>query len=991
MILIFITWLCVMLSLYAAAQEIEVRGKVTDEQGVPLKDVTILKKYTLSGTITDREGNYNILAKLGNILTISYAIPYENKRPPEDIDECMIVFSMSGSITQEVEVTNNIMDIILLDSNKVEMCEALIFKDTKKNYRIKDFNQGNIYHPYQLIRGRMPGLTISKPGGDPLAVYDVYQRGQHSLLGKTNPLVVVDGLPGASLQTIDVQDIESITVLRDAAQASLYGARGANGIIEIQSKKRQYDKNIKIYYNGYIATEQVTKMPDILSADLYRTLVTDPNSSFYNPGSNFGASTDWAEAITRTSASHAHNLAFRGDLKKTHYSLSFNYRDVNGVVKNSGFDQVSALLHLSQDLFKNKVNIRANGGLTHRNFTEIDKDIFYYAAIYNPTAPIRSDTAGYGGYFQQTLFDYYNPVALLEQIDNQGAKNIYTAGLHAKWNIIDGLNAQVQYGWQRQHYNRQHRVNENIYPFSGVGSPFYNYDVEVDLNNQSFNTLFEYNFYKKNHDFRISGGYQYQNWTNELYNVDDYDVAVNDLQYADVSFYAQLDSVAIAYKNHTQLAAFFGRLQYDYNSWLSVNAHWRHEGSTRFGEHHKWGNFYGFGAGVDFAELGKWTDIQQFKLRLSYGLTGNLPVDGVYSKRVLRPNGKTLFNGNYIDIYTPAVNENPDLKWEARREWNTGLDVYLLNNRLFASFDWYRARTNDMLYNYFVDSPPNLAPVSYINSIDFKNSGIEIIINAKLQDQNHFSWELGANFAADRSKFVSAVTPQGVEIEQIILPAYLGIPGFCCSQIAVLEKGKRLGNFVGLEWDGFENGMMLFKDQNGDQNITDADRVIIGNALPDFTFGMNNGFRYKQLEMSFFLRGVIGHDVISTHRAAYDFPGNITRYNVLQTAVNGENSQVPFASGISSYNVEDASFVTLENLVISYQFNAKNTHFSELKMYVAAQNLFTLSSYSGNDPEVRFKNRGGRFYTGNALVSGLDVRVGYYSTRTFTLGIQAVF
>ncbi|MFN7118544.1 MAG: SusC/RagA family TonB-linked outer membrane protein [Saprospiraceae bacterium] len=978
---VIITFLYIIIACSAAAQEIEVRGKVTDEQGVPLMGVNILIKNTSYGTSTDSSGSYTLKAKIGDILLISY-VGYKTLETKIDSHYLAVQLLLKETDLDEVIVDNSNEYLFKI----INKCPTIYISTS-----LPDTYKGNIYHPYQLIRGRVPGLTISKPGGDPLGVYDVYQRGQHSLLGKTEPLIVVDGLPGASLQTIDVEDIGSITIIRDAAQASLYGARGANGIIEIQSKKSNYDKKLKILYNGYIAAEQITNTPDVLSADSYRTLLTNPNSAFYNPASNFGAATDWAEAITGKGMSHAHHLAFRGSAKNTHYSLSFNYRDVNGVVNNSGFNQASTLLHLSQDLFKNKVNIRVNGGITRRNFTEIDKDIFYYAAIFNPTAPIRSDTARYGGYFQQQFFDYSNPVALLEQFDNQGEKNVYTAGLQAKWNIVSGLNARVQYGWQQQHYNRQYRVDEAIYPFNSTGNPLYNYNTELDLNNQSFITSLEYDFYKNDHNFKINGGYHYQEWTNELYNADEYDMVVNELQYVNVSFSARPDSAAIAYKNNTRLAAFFGQVQYDYNNWLFVNAQWRREGSTRFGDNRKWGNFYGFGAGVDLASLGQWADIQLFKLRLSYGLAGNLPVDGVYARSILRPTGKTLFNGNYIDIYTPAVNANPDLQWEARREWNAGLDAYFFNNRISASVDVYHSRTENMIYTYNASSPPNLAALSFANYVDYENRGVEIILNSKLYNNNDFSWDFGLNFARDRARFVSATTPQGVEIEQITPFVYLGIPGFCCSQPVVVEKGERLGNFIGLEFDRFEKGATVFKDQNGDKIIDDADRIMIGNALPDFTFGIQNSFKYKHLEFSFFLRGVMGHDLINTHRASYNFPGNITRYNVLQTAVAGENSQVLSASGISSYNIEDASFITLENLVFGYQFNPKSRYLSSLKMYVAAQNLFTLSQYSGLDPEVRLKNRGGDFVAGNALVPGLDTRVGYYPTRTFTLGIQAAF
>ncbi|MBK7872810.1 MAG: SusC/RagA family TonB-linked outer membrane protein [Saprospiraceae bacterium] len=833
-----------------------------------------------------------------------------------------------------------------------------------------------MYHPYQLLRGRVPGLTISKPGGDPLGTFDVYQRGQHSILGATEPLVVIDGLPGASLQTIDVQDIETINILRDASMTSLYGARGANGVLLIESKKGQNWNKFKVNYNAYASVENAINTPDVLSAAQYRTFSNNPNA-------NFGADTDWADAITRTGASHAHNLNFSGGFKNTGYRLSLNYRDVNGIVNNSGFDQSNALLNISQGLFKNKIRLQANAGLTRRNFSEIDKNIFYYAAIYNPTAPIRTDT----GYFQQLLFDYYNPVALIEGIDNKGEQNIYTAGLNAHWDILNGLRAQVQYNWQQQAYARRFRVGIRLF----YKLQFFDYDVEADLSNQSFISTILYSFYKNNHDFTLSSGYQYQEWTNELYNVNDYDLAVNNLRFANENFISQPDSAAIAYKTNTRLAAFFGRLQYDYNNWLFVNAHWRHEGSTRFGDNNKWGNFYGFGTAVDLRALGNIDFADQFKLRLSYGVAGNLPADGIYAKGILRPGGKTLYNGYYIDIYTPITNANPNLKWEERREWNLGLDASFFNNRLFTSFELYSGKSKDLIYNYYTDTPPNLATLTYANYVDFENRGVEISLNAYLSYRSDFSWEMGMNLAADRPKFTSAITPEDIDNEIIMPSVYLGIPGACCAQPSQLRKGEPLGRLYGLEFDRFEKDVILYKDLNKDGIISESDFTEIGRGLPQFTLGFMNDIHWKKLEFNFFLRCVFGHDIINTHRVSYGFPGNIANYNVLESAVTGENSQVPYSQGISSYDVENASFFTLENLVIGYNFNTQKRHFSTLKMYVAAQNLFTLADYSGNDPEARLKNKGGNFHTGNTLAPGFDVRVGYYATRTFTLGVQAEF
>lgn len=949
--------LSLLMTFTAFAQEIEVTGKVTDEIG-PLPGVNIQIKGTNSGTATDMDGNYAFKVKIGDVL----------------------VFSAISFVTKEKIVKDSIVNVILkvqsiycgpsiqINCILIEAVNKVTGSFSKVNK--EDFSIGNIYHPYQLIRGRVSGLTISKPGGDPLGTFDVYQRGQHSILGSTDPLIVIDGLPGASLQIIDPQDIESVTVLRDASMTALYGTRGANGVVIIETKKAYYGRKFKVSYSGYASLEQVAKTPDVLDAAQFRSLVTDANSRYYNPAANFGTSTDWAEEITRTGLSQAHNLSFSGRMKSTDYRLSLNYRKVNGVAKSSGFDQTNALLNVSQDLFKNKVRLTANAAITHRNFTDIDKDIFYYAAVFNPTAPIRTDTSSYGGYFQQPLFDYINPVSLLEQIDNQGEQTIYTTNLNARWEIINNLRAQVQYGFQQQDYARQYRVNPDTY------TRYFNYQTKFDLSNQSFQTSLLYDGYFERQSFQLAGGYQYQEWRNESYNDD---------------FNPQSDSAAIFYKTNTRLAAFFGRVRYDFDEWLVVNANWRHEGSTRFGENNKWGNFYGFGASVNFAELLELSFTDYLRARISYGVAGNLPVDGVYSDLTLRPSGYTLYNGNFINIYSPATNANPNLKWEKRREWNVGLSFTLFNGKLAGEIDWYRGKSVDFISAYYTFASPNLASTTYENFIDFENRGVEINLGTQGINIGKLAWNASVNFAIDRPKLNNASPTNGMEIKEISNQGYYGVPGLCCFQPIQIRTGEPLGQFVGPEFDRFEAGQVVYKDQNGDDQIGLEDNVVLGNALPDFTFGIKNEFNWNKLEFSFFLRGVIGHSILNTHAMIFGFGGILPTYNVLETAVEGAQSPILYGPRFSSYHVENASFATLENLVIGYNFNPRKGYLSALKVYAAAQNLFTLSSYSGVDPEVRFKNRVGNSYRANTLVPGLDARIGYYSTRTFTLGVQAEF
>ncbi len=978
---ILLTAMTVVLAFPAFAQVLEVSGTVKDENKNPLIGATILIKGTTTGTVSDTDGTFTIKAQKGDLLAIQF-IGY-------DIPEIEI---------KEPTLTIELKPSLLLDSDPLAICCFPPIRENRTStYSIvnaKDFNQGNMYHPYQMIQGRVPGLTISRPGGDPLGLFDVRQRGLHSIIGNTEPLLVVDGLPGVSLQTIDPQDIESFSVLRDASMVSLYGARGANGVILIQTKRGLRNSDLKLSYNGYAAMDQAVGMPEVLDAAGYRSLLNNSN----NQGKDLGSDTDWAEAITRTGISQAHNLSLSGGLSKTAYHLALNYRQVNGVANNSGFDQMNAALHLSQYLLKDRLQLTASGTFTKRNFNEINKDIFYYAAIFNPTSPILDNNSPFGGYAQEAILDYQNPVALLDQIQNEGAQNIGTIQLGAQWEIANQLRATVNYGYQQQDYTRNYFIDPAAFfgDFKGQNIP-----TDIELDNQFFESSLAYDFYRNGHHLSLSGGYTYQELTNNLIGATQYDLSTLGLAFVNVNFpqgfepgSTNINSPNPAYKTQTKLAAFFGRLQYDLDDWLLLSLGLRREGATRFGDNNKWGNFYNLGVGVDWAKLANLPFADRLNTRFSYGTTGNLPADGIYSELIFRPSGTIFYNGQFIPRIDVGNNPSPDLKWEERREWNAGLDFTFFNYRLFGALNIYGGRTEDVLYQYFVSTPPNFVAVQYENYVDFSHRGLEVELNSKLLEQKDFSWNIGVNYAQDRSSLESLRPAQGVDISGIALPAYVGVPGFCCFEPIVLSEGEPLGQFVGYEFDGIKNGVPTYKDLNGDGFFCncEADLTNIGNALPDFALGISNNLRWKAFDLSVFMRGVFGHALLNTHRQAFGTPILFGRYNVLQTAFEGDRATLQQTVALSDFSIENATFLRLENLALGYNVDLKpNSRISKLRFYAVAQNLFTLTDYKGTDPDIRFRNNGGNFFSGSALTPGLDTRIGYYATRTFVLGVQAAF
>ncbi len=963
----------------AVAQLLGVTGKITSIKGEPLVMANIAIKGSSIGTISDAGGNFQIEATPDDVLIISYI----------------------GYKSREIMVDGNAMAITLAPEGLSDWQEATVYRETDsgipclclpsppdaKQSKLNSHEYaflGNIYHPYQILRGRIPGLTIARPSGDPLGFFDVQQRGLHSIFGSTEPLIVIDGLPGASWQTIDPQDIESIAVLRDPAQAAMYGIRGANSVISIKTRLGPDYEKLQVRYGGYLSLEQATRKPNVLSADEYRRLANTPGFPYGSPSNDLGSSTNWFDEITRTGVSQAHQLALGGRVNNTGYRIALNYREVNGVAPNSGFNQANVLAQLSQSLLKNRLRLQGGGNFTRRNFTDIHQDVFYYAALMNPTAPVRINK----DYYRPQVFDLINPVALLEQIQNEGQHDVFSWRFGGDWDIASGLKAQVRYAAQLQSYDRNYvsNLSPDLIPNTRSRS-------KVDLSNKFLETAISYQVLKKKHDLLLTGGYNYQTWTNDFGAAFNYDLMRLGLRYTNIGFpNNNAASEPIAYKTTTELAAFFGRLVYRFDDWLKALVSLRREGASRLGENNRWGNFPALGVGIDLASLVKLSFARQLQLRASYGITGNLPVDGIYARQIFRPQNATVFyNGNFIPIVTSGNNPNPNLKWEERREFNSGLDFTAKNERFHLSVDYYRGRTNDLLYDYFVPSPPNVFIRQHENMIDFAHQGVEIALQAVPVARKGFGWEISANFAAN-STSVAAIRPsQGNAIEAFTPLPYYGTFGCCQPEWTEIRAGERLGRLLAWEVANDNAASPIPRDQNGDGIIDAKDLVGIGSGLPQFTYGLANTLRWGTITLNFFLRGVSGHSVLNTHRRALSNPSNFGRYNLHVDALATPSK--PATTPVDRRFVENASFLCLENLVLAYDFNLRQQSvISNLKLYLAAQNLFTLTNYSGTDPEVRLQNRGQAiFFNPDPLVTGVDARLGYFPTRTFTLGIQTVF
>ncbi len=985
-------WLAASLMLLTGvlyAQDKVVTGSVSSDAEGALPGVNVLLKGTSTGTVTDLDGNYRLsVPEAGGTL----------------------VFTSIGYASQEVEIGNqSTIDISLAEDIKALDEIVVIGYGTQEKKEItsavtsvkaEDFNGGNVNNPSQLIQGKVAGLVIAKPGGDPTGDFNIRLRGTSSASGNTSPLIIIDGVPGSDLNSIDPNDIASIDVLKDGSAAAIYGTRATNGVILVTTKSGASGEP-KISYNGYVATDVIANQVDVLNADEYRQLVNDPNFAFSNPALDLGASTDWFDEVTQTPISHVHNLALSGGSEKTTYRVSLNYRDIDALGKNSGFQQLNSRLNLRQKALNDRLTFDIILGITNRDLFGFDQPdagnpgsnngnpAFRFATIFNPTAPVFQEDQTFGGFYQAPgSFNYINPRGIVEQVTFDGLERNITSNFRADLEVIEGLHATAFYSVQRDNTQINAYAPKNDY-LIGINS---NGRAERNMR-ENLNQLFEatLNLDKEvgdNSSIEALMGYSYQYLTNEGFGVSAGNFLTDQFTYnnldASEDLARNINPNFDSFKSSSTLIAGFARVNFNYNDLFYVQGIVRREGSSKFGANNKWAWFPAASAGVNIANLVTIPQVDELKFRVGYGVTGSLPDQNYVSLARLTPlGGRFFYNGNYVQPYGPGSNPNPDLKWERKGEINVGVDFSVLNYRINGSVDVYNRTTTDLIYNVPVPVPPNQFPNSLLNLGELNNRGVEVTIDASVVRGDGLNYSAGFNFALNRTELVSLSSDE-FDFGDEQFRANLGSPGLNATSLIRVKEGEPLGQIFGPRFVGIsEEGRWIFEDLNGDDQIDRADEEVIGNGLPNFTLGLNNTFNYGNWDLNFFLRGSIGHDLVNTFRAFYEVPKVINSYNILRSATRGEISRLTEDARFSSYHVEDGSFIRLDNATLGYNFNVSNIDFlSQVRLYVAAQNLFTITNYTGVDPEVRFDDNG------DQLAPGIERRDTYFLNRTYTLGLN---
>lgn len=854
-----------------------------------------------------------------------------------------------------------------------------------------DFIQAPARNAASLIAGKIAGVAVTTPSGDPRVGTEISLRGTTTLIGPRSPLVLIDGVQG-DLQTVAPQDIESISVLKDASAAAIYGSRASNGVILVTTKK--YDGGAPtMRYDGYLSYQTLSRAPQFLTAADYRSQIA-AGKAFHD----FGFSTDWQSEVLRNPVSHRQNVSLSGGSTNTNYTASLNYQDGQGIFKRSDNQTLTARINLGQSMLNGKLHADFNM-LTGVNayFTGPDYNYAWrQTLIRNPTDQVVDST---GVWQERGTYFYVNPLGLINEDNGSYEGRDLRLNGTLRFAPIENLNLSLLAGTERGsslsgHATTYKHVNTTQSGLNGTAAR--NTGSNVDRILELTGT---YNASLGENHATLLGGYSYQDFENESFNASNYGFPTdlfgyNQLQQGNALSLgkATIGSDMSSYK----LIGYFTRLNYDWQNRFLLNGSVRYEGNSRFGASHKWGMFPAISGGWRLGnerfvqKAAPW--INELKLRIGYGITGIAPTSSYLSLTSYRYDAKFPYNGQWVQGLSPSRNPNPDLRWERKSEINTGIDYAMFDSRLYGSLDVYQRDTRDMLYNYSVPVPPYLFGSILANVGHMSNTGMETQLSYDVIRRPGLTWTTSANWSTNRNRLVS-LSNAVFRSSDFFYAGYTGEP--IQQSTHRVDIGGPIGNFFGFQSVDIDTaGVWVVLDSAGNRiSLKDAkekDRRVLGNGLPKQYLAWNNTARYKNVDLNINMRGAFGFQILDFQRLFYENP-KVLQYNMLKSAFDPVYGKRPVNYDLAyvSYYIENGNYWKVDNVTLGYTLGQRALGlmkgvFSDARLYVSGSNLLTLTGYKGLDPEVTTVGTDG-------LSPGDDQRDKYPTTRMFTTGMSVRF
>jgi len=964
----------------AHAQKRTVTGKITGPDGAPIAHASVLVKSTSKGSISDQNGRFSISASPSDSLVISFV---------GFISKTVFVGNQTDLQIQLAEAVGQLEDVTAVSVgygtlDKKEVSSAITHLDSKDLLSVG--GNGSL----MAIQGKVAGLTVTNTAtADPNSTPNIQLRGVSSRNAGLGPLYVINGVPGGNIDNLNQNDIASIDVLKGGAASAIYGTRGSNGVIVITTKKGTAKS--KLVYDGYGALDYVTNRLKVLTRDQFLE---------HKRGTDFGGNTNWLDDLTNNPAfSQKHTLQFSGGSAKTNYIGSVDFRNAEGIDLRASKKEYGARVN---------INHRADNGLYEINFSVApryaktnlyDHDGFKMGLFLNPTLT-PYDSLGQFTFINGGGIGLYNPVeTALVDIDQQEIKYLDLNGSF-KLNITRDLNSTVTVGEVSssfREYKFSPSTKSSIMPSNG-GNGRNTASQNLDEHDQkSFEWIGNYEHKFGKHNLKALVGYSYQLFTNSGFNASNEDfpsdlLTWNNLGTGQWNLEKGVNNVG-SYKNDATLIAFFGRVNYDFDQRFYLSASLRHEGSSKFGESNKWGNFPAASAAwrlsqEPFMKGINW--VNELKLRVDYGETGNQDFDSYQSLLTYTGYGFFLYNNTEYQVIGPSQTPNPNLAWEKAQNFNVGLDFALLNNRLNGSLNYYVRKNVNLLGSYPIPVPPFVQTTIYANVGTMKNSGLEIQLTGDVVQTKNFNYTASFTGATNSNKFVSfsnSLYKASTYLDVVGMPSP-GTPG----NIQRLQEGQRIGSFYLQKSAGVDStGALLVYNKDGEiirgEKASNDDKRLIGNGLPKFTASLGNTFTYKNWDLSIFLRGAFGYDIFNTYAFYLGTPSTQTDANVLTTAY-GDSKYAKLTnpatySVLSDYFLESGNFVKIDNITLGYTKQLENKYIKSFRVYATGRNLKTFTGFTGGDPEL---------IETNGLYPGVSNTLAYYpSSLQLLFGIQVTF
>ncbi len=955
-----------------------IQGTVVDDTGEPLPGVSILVQGTGTGTITDMEGNF-LLSNLSATSTLVFSfVGYEtqNVQVPEG-DVLNITLAPSSTTLDDVVVVGYGVQ------RKSDLTGSITSVSTD------DFNSGLISSPEQLISGKVSGVQIMTNSGSPTAGSTIRVRGGASLNASNDPLIVLDGLPlesggisgnsGNFLSLINPNDIENITILKDAASTAIYGSRASNGVIIITTKKGSSTQGTKVSFSSTNSIQTLTRLPDMLSRDEFIDVInqygTDSQISLLG-----NSNTDWNDEVYHAAFGTDNNLSVSTRLaENTPARFSFGYYNQNGILKTDNAERITGSASISPSFLDDhlKFTLNAKGSFNNNQFA--NTSAIWAASTYNPTIPVYSGNSDFGGYDEAidntgkpVIGGVRNPLGLVEQYTSTSNVNRVVGNFDVdyKFHFLPELKFHATAGYDHAEGKGSVYVPAEATEYYNSGGRDYTYGPQKNIN-QLLTTYLNYNKYLTDINSTIEGtlGYDYQYWktTTPTYQV------LNTL--------GEVQSTTAAQDQRHVLLSYYARLNYTFASRYMLTASMRRDGTSRFNADNRWGMFPSLALAWRLSEesflKGNYV-LSNLKLRASYGVTGQQDGIGNYNYLPVytysQDGAQVQFGDQYYYTYRPEAYVS-DLKWETTKSWNAGFDFGLFGDFVTGTFDVYNRQTEDLLASVPTSAGTNFNKTILTNVGNVESQGIEISLSATPIKTDDFSWDLSFNMSWQKmkvknlSKFEGSTTTNtlvGPTIDsyyfQVLSEGYEPYMFYVYHQLYDEETGKPIEG--------------AYADLNGDGEINSDDLYRYNSPMPDYILGLSSSLNYKNWRLDMNFRANIGNYVyngMAMNAGAW----NTVSYNSYQlNNLNSSFLETGFQNRqhLSDYYVENASFLKLDNLNLNYNFG-KVWKDVNLNATASVQNVFTITKYSGVDPEVP---------------NGMDSSF-YPRPRTFSLGVGLNF